>query len=271
MNNLGYKSDCLIQQYAGEVEAKPRYTVIRSTKNPDYHWGNLLVYGQAPKADSFKKWIQDFQSEFDQSTEHLTFGWEEESRGNTAHFEDLGFELEHNIVLTSNAPTPLVKSSAPIECRKLQSDEEWEAIAQLQSLCERDSPNWKPFLEFKRRLYNSYRQLQEAKHGACWGAFLEGTLVADMGLFFNSDRSYGRFQSVETHPEHQGQGICSELLSHVIADAYEAYPKIELIIATEPKNPALRIYQRAGFAPHSEQYGVSLPRPLSQSEQTQIS
>jgi len=97
---------------------------------------------------------------------------------------------------------------------------------------------------------------------AWWGAFLGDTLVGDMGLCFDDQVETGRFQSIETHPDHRRMGVCSELLHSVASHALDSYPNAKLVICSEYDSNAQRMYLKLGFSQHQLQNGVCLPRPL---------
>ncbi len=52
----------------------------------------------------------------------------------------------------------------------------------------------------------SYRQMFEAGMASWFGAFMDGQLVGDLGVF--CEGIVGRYQNVGTHPEYRRQGIC---------------------------------------------------------------
>jgi len=51
--------------------------------------------------------------------------------------------------------------------------------------------------------------------------------------------------AIAVHPEYRNQGIGQELLSRIIKIAQSEYPAISLSVRAE--NPAVRLYERAGF------------------------
>ena len=54
IRNLGYRTDCVILHYNGQIEEKEDYYVIRTPSNPTYYWGNFLLYKFAPKKRSLR-------------------------------------------------------------------------------------------------------------------------------------------------------------------------------------------------------------------------
>lgn len=55
-----------------------------------------------------------------------------------------------------------------------------------------------------------YRSMAEAKKGHWFGAFLNGKLIGDLGVFF--EEHVGRYQSVGTHPDFRRKGVCGNLI-----------------------------------------------------------
>lgn len=70
-------------------------------------------------------------------------------------------------------------------------------------------------------------------------------------LFSEGDRGFAHVDDetpelgIAVLPEHRGQGVGTELLTHMIETARGSYPSLALSVSSE--NPALRLYQRSGF------------------------
>lgn len=110
------------------------------------------------------------------------------------------------------------------------------------------------YFEFKKQQMSQYRKMAEAGLGFWFGAFLEGTLVGDLGVFH--ERSVGRYQSIETHPEYRRQGVCGTLAYEAgQAMIKEAQLKL-LVIEADPEYHAVLIYKSIGF--HGEETNYSL-------------
>ena len=67
---------------------------------------------------------------------------------------------------------------------------------------------------FVERTGREQPRSHEAGHGAWFGAFLDGELVAQMGLV-SAGPALARFQAVETHPDRRGRGLAGTLVHHV--------------------------------------------------------
>jgi len=99
--------------------------------------------------------------------------------------------------------------------------------------------------------------LVDAGAGAWFGAFEEGRLVADLGIFARS--GVGRFQAVETHPDARGRGIASAMVAHAGRFAVDRLRASRLVILADPAEDAIRLYRRRGFEELEQLVGVSTP------------
>ena len=88
-------------------------------------------------------------------------------------------------------PAPKRRSDLPA----LQSDEDWAQCLQLRIACKDNGQDGDA--QFASRRRRTERAITEAGHGGWFGAFLDGRLVAQMGLL-NASPGLARFQSVET-------------------------------------------------------------------------
>ena len=82
LQSLGYKSELVFLNFDGKVDNRDSYLVMRTLTNPNYFWGNLLVYDRLPQKGDYKKWIQDFKNEFtDPKIYHVTLAWDHAAGG----------------------------------------------------------------------------------------------------------------------------------------------------------------------------------------------
>ena len=258
--NLGFITDSIFHRLNGIIEEKDRYTVIRTPSNPGYFWGNLLYFEKAPTEGCFELWLECFREEFGEDCGHVTFAWNEDIKGSIEPFIKVGFEWDETVVLKLAKPIFEFQMNETVDVRPITTDKEWQAVVDLQ-IHMSEQEKTPEFIEFKEKAFASMRSIQEQGYGAWWGAFLDGKLVGDMGLFFDFETKVGRFQSVETHPDYQNQRICKTILKSVMTDAIEDKGISDLVIVTEPSNHALNIYRSCGFVDHSRQFGFCLRRP----------
>lgn len=264
IKNLGYRTDCIIREYAGIIEARPEYFVIRMPSNPTFHSGNILLFKSSPLIGDYEKWMKAHVREFGSDSGHVGFGWDTEEKGETKTFAENGFSINAESVLQLRNLRAPKKSSVDVEIRKIVTDADWNSVTELQILIsEREIPT-EDFRDFKSTLFKTYRKISEDGYGDWWGAFSGNTLVSDMGLYFDENFQTGRFQSIETHPDYRRKGICSFLLHGVVKHTMELAEVPDLVICTDIDSDASRVYKSIGFEGRSIQYGVSLPCPYNE-------
>ena len=101
------------------------------------------------------------------------------------------------------------------------------------------------------------RALTEAGHGAWFGAFLDGTLVAQLGLITGIS-GLARYQNVETHPGARRRGLAGTLVWHAAVTAL-AGETSTLVMVADPDDAAIRVYESVGFTVTEPQLGLVRP------------
>ncbi|UXI03034.1 GNAT family N-acetyltransferase [Photobacterium sp. TY1-4] len=87
---------------------------------------------------------------------------------------------------------------------------------------------------------------EDAAH---FGAFIDGRLVCVASVFLSSHQA--RLRKFATEPDHQGQGIGSAMIAHILADLAERNVNHFWCDARES---ALGFYQRFGMQPEGERF-----------------
>ncbi len=95
------------------------------------------------------------------------------------------------------------------------------------------------YAKFMAKRFETNRRMAQLGIGAWYGAFLEGQLVGDLGLFI--ENGIGRFQGVETHPEHRRRGICGTLVHHVATRAFSKLSAKTLVMLADEEYHAAKI------------------------------
>ena len=266
VTSLGYRTDLVFASFSGEVTHRDDhlddYLVVRTPSNPSYWWGNFLLFASPPGAGDAERWINLFRKEIGEppAVNHMVFGWDTVNgeTGEVAEFLERGFSLSREVVLTARAVVEPPKCNEAAEVRRLERDEDWEAALELGVAC-RDAQ----FEEASHRAYLTrrladYRAMSRAGLGDWHGAFLEGRLVAGLGLFFGNnaaDGAVGRFQSVETHPDFRRRGLCGRLVYEVAREALEEGVGTLVMIADEDYHAA-KLYESVGFEPAERQVAL---------------
>ncbi|MBL6990887.1 MAG: GNAT family N-acetyltransferase [Bacteriovoracaceae bacterium] len=261
IRSLGRKTDLIFAKFSGSVVDKGSYTVIQTPNNPGFHWGNYIIFDHPPKAGSYEEWTNLFKSEFPyyDNPGHFVFTWdtENESKGEFDEFLSEGFEFDSGIVLVASKlnPSPHFEKTVDFSVRKITSEEEWEDIAQLQTLCADPKFEQSAYLEFKRQQMSNYKKMSQAGMGNWFGAYIEDKLVADLGIFYEGE--IGRYQNVGTHPDFRRRGICGALVYKTGLLAFKEMGVKVLVMEADIDYHAARIYQSVGFAKNEINYALS--------------
>jgi GNAT superfamily N-acetyltransferase len=101
-------------------------------------------------------------------------------------------------------------------------------------------------LRFAEARAQTHRRLVAAGHGGWFGAFVDGRLACQMGLFAASP-GLARFQSVETDPDFRRRGIARALVQHVSRYGFEQLGAHTLVMVADPEYFAIDLYRSVGF------------------------
>ena len=216
---------------------------------PLYIHGNCLWLPAPPTAAALPGLVSRFEAMWsdDPRIVHVCFCWDS-GEADPALYEAAGargMAWEHWTAMSMErgelrpAPLPPGMVVRPFESH------EWASIAEANVAWDpSEGPDAEePYVAFKEGIRAAWRGWLDGGHARWWGAWRDGVLVGQAGLV---DTPYGgRFQSVETHPAHRRQGVCSALISAVAADALQRHPAVHL--SAEPEGPALSLYTRLGF------------------------
>lgn len=251
LNSLCLKTDLIFIKFDGEVIDRENYQVVKCHSNPNFFWGNLLIFKNAPKQGDLKNWKSLFQQEIsDPKIYHQTFAWDEEEIGDISQFQDDGFKLEKSVVLVAHKnqiKLPL-KNHKSVEISPLKNPEDWKAVIELQSAT---NPQYG---DFYCKQATTYQRMIDKNLGQWFGAYLEGNLVASLGIF--TEGNVGRFQIVSTHPKFQRQGICGTLVYKSSEYAFEKMGVDTLVMVADEDYHAAKVYESVGFVPKEKMYGI---------------
>jgi GNAT superfamily N-acetyltransferase len=81
--------------------------------------------------------------------------------------------------------------------------------------------------------------------GQWFGAYVEGRLAANLGLFISG--TLARYQSVDTLPEYRRQGLASSLVYEAGQQALTALGVRDLVIIADDDYFAKDVYASVGF------------------------
>jgi ribosomal protein S18 acetylase RimI-like enzyme len=254
ITSLGFRTDVALRTQEGaEVTDRGDYLVVRSPAQPDFWWGNFLLLPQAPRPGEADAWLARFAAEFPAAW-HVALGVDSaEEVQIPGDLTAAGLTAEHAAVLTAAQPNPPARPATHAQIRPLDSDADWRQSVDLAIRCfDGDEPG---FLE---RRAAARRRVTRTGAGAWFGAFLDGRLQAQLGLFDAGD-GYARYQNVETDPLARRQGLAGTLVWAAARYGREALGTRTFVIVADPAGAAIRIYRECGFAAREAQ--LSLDRP----------
>lgn len=254
--SLAWRTDLMLRCAEGAVVIdRGDHLVVRTPDNPLFHWGNFLLLARAPSsAAEAEHWLGVFAEEFPDAR-HRSFGIDPRpdppaTVADLDGFAAVGLEVgADDLLVATEVEMPARPSAA--EIRPLSSDHDWHQRVELaMSLWAAEmGPSYEPFV---RRATSAARALTETGAGRWYGAFVDGRLVADLGIFRTVDR-LGRYQSVATHPDHRRRGLAGTLLHAAGRYAIDELGCRALVIVAEADGDAGRIYRRQGFRPAGHQ------------------
>jgi len=243
IRSLALRTQAAIQQMYGIVEINSDYAVFRTPAVPDFWYGHCLVMPAAPQLGDYESWMARFAHEFPDKT-HRVFLIDDPagSCGDTAAFEQVGFEISRHEVLAAEKIKCPARLNDAWHYRPAASSSDWQSVIETAFLTNQGLPGFD--LGFLERKFAAVRRVVSEGRGAWWGAWDGKTNIAHMGLFWQD--GLVRFQGVATHPAYRRQGLCRTLL-------YQACRAVEQIQAPQsfvilPEDAAVsRIYQSVGF------------------------
>lgn len=253
IRSLGYRTDLAIRVLEGsQVEDRNGYLVIRSPENPTYWWGNFLLLSAPPPPGQAGNWLARFAAEFPGAS-HVALGVDVTEAGavDTRELIEAGFRVTRLAVLSASDVHAPPHPSTNATCRSLSGDDDWEQATELRAVISEGEPGSEP--EFLRARLASERALTEAGHGSWFGAFIDGRLLAQLGLIY-SKGGLARYQNVETHPAARRQGLAGSLVWHAGRQALDDCAS-ELIMVADPADVAIRVYRSVGFVSVQDQIG----------------
>ena len=257
MQSLGYRTELIFPNFDGEVIDRGPYLVVKTHSNPNYFWGNLLIFRNAPQKGDVRSWPNLFKKEFpDPRIYHMTFGWSPSSPSgeDPSEFLAAGFRLEKSTVLTTQEVHHPKKHHPYVKVKPVESDEDFERSIQIQIACGGSELSKQQWDGFYRLQMDRYRQMIVKGYGLWFGAYLEEELVGGLGIF--TDRNVGRFQIVSTHPDYQRKGVCGALVYQSAQYAFKSMGVESLVMIADEAYHAAKIYESVGFKPTEKLTGL---------------
>jgi hypothetical protein len=254
--SFGFRTDLALRALEGsQITDRGDYLVIRSPDNPDHWWGNFILLSRAPEPRTGGAWLARFAAEFPAAS-HVAIGVDttDDQVAVPEAFLAAGLELQRAIVLTAPDVRPPSHPNGEAEIRVLASEADWRQSVDLSVRCF-DGGEPRDYLD---RRAAARRRLTQAGAGAWFGAFADGRLLAQLGLFDVGD-GYARYQHVETDPMARRRGLAGTLVWHAGRYGREVLGAHTLVIVADPADVAIRIYRACGLADLQSQ--ISYERP----------
>ena len=253
VRSLGYRTDLMVRVLEGsEVDDRGDYLVVRSPGNPSYWWGNFLLLAP-PEPGQAARWLAAFASEFPVAR-HVALGIDvtEISAVDTGEYVAAGLRLQMSAVLTAQDLTGPPRPNETAVYRALAGDDDWRQAALLRAAVNAGEPGGDP--DFLTARIATERAVTEAEHGCWFGAFVDGDLVAQLGLITDGS-GVARYQNVETHPGWRGRGLAGTLVWQAGLQGLDALGASTLVIVADPYADAIRVYRSVGFTDAETQVG----------------
>ncbi len=246
--SLGFRTDLALLRLGGTtVDDRGDHLVVRTAHNPSFWWGNFLLLDGPPAADDVDRRFAQFAAEFPDAR-HIALGID--APGGTvadlAPLAERDLITEAASVMTASDVRVPKSRNADAVCRPLDGDEDWAQSVRLglrSNELDEDPGSHERFIRAK---VATYRQLVGDGHGSWFGAFLDGRLVAQLGLFA-AGPGLGRFQSVETDPDFRRQGLAGSLVHHASRWGLDQLGATTLVMVADPEYVAIRLYRSVGF------------------------
>ena len=251
LRSRGYRTDLIFAHFHGRVTDLGEAVAVANPNSPAHYFGNLLVFRAPPERGDLPNWERLFAQYIGQPplTQHRLFGWDVPALGpaDVTEFLEAGYHLEENAVMAAprlHAP-PHLNSRA--EYRPvLDTDEEWAQVLENQVGSREDGYDEARYRQFKATQLRCLRDMCRAGLGVWYGAFIDGQLTADLGVFTDG-HGLLRYQSVGTSPAFRRQGLCGSLTFRAGEHARAHFQAEQLVIVADEHGGAKRVYESVGF------------------------
>jgi ribosomal protein S18 acetylase RimI-like enzyme len=258
VTSLGYRTDLMIRALEGsQVIYHPGYVTVRTPANPAFWWGNFVLLSGNAAREGAEPGLALMRSEFPAAA-HVALGIDVTSAA-AARLDDFaaaGLDVQQDTVLTAGALREPPHPNHAAVLRALASEHDWRQSAQLRAICDAEEGGYPAVPAFIAAREAARRTLAGTGHGAWFGAFLDGQLVSQLGVF-SDGRGVARYQEVATHPDARRQGLAATLLCHAAQYATSHLAATTLVIVAEPAEPAIGVYRGVGFADRESEVSVS--------------
>jgi ribosomal protein S18 acetylase RimI-like enzyme len=258
IQSLGFRTEMFFHRFDGIFLDRGEYLVVKTPTNPGFFYGNFLLFFRAPRDSSLVEWKAIFRREFSDLPEvkHFTFLWDSpsEGAGEISGLKNDGFKVDFSVVLAAKSVHAAPKMNMEASIRPIITDSEWKQVTENQIFSKSTDFKESEYRTFKERQMARYEAMAAQGLGFWFGAFLEGKLVGDLGIY--KEGKLGRFQCVETHPDYQRRGICGALVYKSSQFAFTEMGVTDLVMVADENYHAAKIYESMGFVPMAKEYSA---------------
>ncbi len=254
ITSLAIQTNLILEREFCTIEEKDQYIAVRTPSRPDYFWGNFIIMKNLPSKNSDNEWIKIFEREIGSSdkTGYMAITCDDiECDPNLYRpFKELGFNIMISKVLTAKEIIRPEKFNQNIEVKPI-IDSQWHELIDVHF-----TPDWGYGTDEQQRKFlqdelQSFKKIVEKGIGQRYGAYLEGVLIADLGVYWHEKDV--RFNNVSTHRNHRRRGACSTLVYTVSKLMLEKENITTLIMQADEDYHAATIYESIGFS-QSQKY-----------------
>ncbi len=247
--SLGYRTDFMLTRFDGTVEDRGDHWTVKTPSNPDFTWGNCLVFKQPPRAGDADAWEAAYERELGEAGHHL-MGWDcpDGAVGEIDQFVERGYALDQGVVLASGRVVPPPRPNTDLRVRVVETDDEWRATqATLKAAFgEQRGYETESQMRFVERQVARYRAMTRAGLGAWFGGWIGDELAGSLGIFHEGE--LGRFQLVGVDPKFRKRGVCGSLVYGAARMAFAEMRVRTLVICADATYHAWRVYASVGLA-----------------------
>jgi ribosomal protein S18 acetylase RimI-like enzyme len=254
--SLGYRTDLMLQVQGGsEIIDCGDFLAVCSPAEPSFWWGNFLLLSAPPQPGEAGRWLSRFAAQFP-GARHVALGIDgTDGRGADDELQAAGLQAQRFTVMTAAAVHDPPHPSRAAVCRQLVSQDDWLQAAELRAACHLGEPGVdRAFIEGR---IAAQRAAVDAGYGSWFGAFQDGRLLSQLGLF--GQDGVARYQNVETHPGARRRGLAGTLVCHAGRHGLELLGAGTLVMVADPGDVAIGVYRSVGFADTETQLGYERP------------
>ena len=257
VKSLSYSTLLQALRHTSSINDKGEYIVVKTEENPNYCWGNFILFKDSNINLAPNQLELLFHKEFSKiPLQHCAFAWDS-IVGNeefVAEFVSQGYKFEWDEVLVALLPNKPVNYNYEYTYRIITGFSDWEKVKNLHLKCYHPKGGSKERI-YVNRLVDDIEFVVNENAGIWLGAFKGGNLIGDMGLF-NTGNQTGLIQFVKTDIEYRKLGVCRSLLYNLINVGLETFGTKYFVMVADKSQNSARVYKAVGFK--VKEYGGSL-------------